>query len=83
VAAVNIIEAKLADQLVDGIKYTKDGTWYEETLFKDEIENVWLDYLVPSKAVGGVGGIHLYDGVIFDSEGVEKPFIHDLEMRAT
>jgi type III restriction enzyme len=81
-AAVNIIKAKLADQLVDGIKYTKDGTWYEETLFKDEIENVWLDYLVPSATVDGVGGTHLYDGVIFDSEGVEKPFIHDLERRA-
>lgn len=82
VAAVNIIKAKLADQLVDGIKYTKDGTWYEETLFKDEIENVWLDYLVPSEAVGGVGGTSLYDGVIFDSEGIEKPFIQELEKRA-
>jgi type III restriction enzyme len=82
VAAVNIIKARLADQLVDGIKYTRDGTWYEETLFKDEIENVWLDYLVPSESVGGVGGTHLYDGVIFDSEGVEKTFINDLEKRA-
>jgi type III restriction enzyme len=80
--AVNIMKARLADQLVDGIKYTRDGTWYEETLFKDEIENVWLDYLVPSEAVGGVGGRHLYDGVIFDSEGIEKTFIHDLEKRA-
>jgi type III restriction enzyme len=82
VAAVNIIKAKLADQLVDGIKYTKEGTWYEETLFKDEIENVWLDYVVPSEAIGGIGGTHLYDGVIFDSEGIEKPFIHALEKRA-
>jgi type III restriction enzyme len=82
VAAVNVIKAKLADQLVDGIKYTKDGTWYEETLFRDEIENVWLDYLVRSEAVGGVGGTHLYDSVTFDSETVEKPFIHELEKRA-
>jgi len=82
VAAVNIIKTKLADQLVDGIKYTKDGTWYKETLFKDEIENVWLDYLVPSEAVGGVGGTSLYDSVIFDSEGIEKPFIQELEKRA-
>ena len=43
VEAVNIVKTKLADQLVDGIKYTKGGTWYEKTLFKDEIENVWLD----------------------------------------
>jgi type III restriction enzyme len=82
VAAVNIVKAKLADQLVDGIKYARDGTWYEETLFKDEIENVWLDYLVPSEEIGGVGGTHLYDGVVFDSEGIEKPFIRDLEKRA-
>jgi type III restriction enzyme len=82
VAAVNIIKAKLADQLVDGIKYIKDGTWYEETLFRDEIENIWLDYLVRSEAVSGVGGTHLYDGAIFESEGVEKPFIHELEKRA-
>jgi type III restriction enzyme len=82
VAAVKIIKAKLADQLVDGIKYTKDGTWYSETLFKDEIENVWLDNLVSSRAVGGVGGTHLYDGVVFDSEGIEKSFVQDLEKRA-
>jgi type III restriction enzyme len=82
VTAVNIVKAKLADQLVDGIKYTKDGTWYEETLFKDEIENVWLDYLVPSETVGGAGGTHLYDGVRFDSETIEKPFIQELEKRA-
>lgn len=82
VAAVNIIKAKLADQLVDGIKYAKDGTWYEETLFKEEIENVWLDYLVPSEATNGAGGTHLYDGVTFDSESIEKPFIRDLERRA-
>jgi type III restriction enzyme len=82
VAAVNIIKAKLADQLVDRIKYTKDGTWYEETLFKDEIENVWLDYLVPSEEIDGVGGTHLYDGVTFDSASIEKPFIQDLERHA-
>ncbi len=82
VAAVNIIKAKLADQLVDGIKYTKDGSWYEETLFKEEIENVWLDYLVRSETVGDVGGTHLYDGVTFESESVEKRFIHELEKHA-
>jgi type III restriction enzyme len=82
VAAVNVIKAKLADQLVDGIKYTKDGTWYEETLFKDEIENVWLDYLVLSEEINGVGGTHPYDGAPFDSATIEKPFIQDLERHA-
>lgn len=40
------------------------------------------EYLVPSKEIDGVGGRHLYSDVIFDSEGVEKPFILDLEKRA-
>ena len=31
---------------------------------------------------GGVGGTHLYNGVIWDSESIEKPFILDLERRA-
>jgi type III restriction enzyme len=78
--AVNIIKDKLAEQLVGGIRYEKDGTWYEMTDFKDEIET-WEEYIVPSNATDGVGGTHLYDGVLFDSEGVERPFIEDLERR--
>lgn len=78
--AVGIVKAKLADQLVDGIKYEKIDEWYDQTLFKEEMENVWRDYLVPSEAVGGVGGTHLYDGVQFDSE-VEKAFAQALETR--
>jgi len=78
--AVRITKAKLADQLVDGIKYEKIDEWYDQTLFKEEIENVWRDYLVPSTEIGGVGGTHLYDGVQFESE-VEKAFAQALEMR--
>ena len=80
-AAVNIIKEKLTDQLVSGIKYEKDGEWFEMSQFLGEI-STWEDYVVRSDAVAGVGGTHLYDGVIYDSEGIEKPFIRDLEKRA-
>jgi type III restriction enzyme len=80
VAAVNIIKDKLADQLVSGIKYEKDGTWFEMTQFEDQIES-WKDLLIKSTQVGGIGGTHLYDGVPFESETVEKPFIEALEKR--
>ncbi len=80
-AAVMIIKDKLSDQLVSGIKYEKDGQWFEMSQFLEEIPT-WQDYVIPSNAVSGVGGTHLYDGVIYDSEGVEKPFIRDLEKRA-
>jgi type III restriction enzyme len=76
--AVNIIKSKLADQLVDGIKYEKIDAWYDQTLFKDEIPG-WKDYIVPSETTGGSGGTHLYDGVAYDSETVEKPFAQALE----
>lgn len=81
VTAVNIIKEKLADQLVQGIKYEQDGTWYEQTQFSDEIDT-WEDYIVRSNEVSGVGGTHLYDGVRWDSEGIEKPFAEALEKRA-
>jgi len=78
--AVGIVKSKLAEQLVDGIKYQKIDEWYDQTLFKSEIESVWADYLVPSTASGGAGGTHLYDGVQYDSE-TEKAFAEDLERR--
>ncbi len=78
--AVGVIKAKLADQLVDGIKYEKIDEWYDQTLFKEEIENVWRDYLVPSEVIAGVGGTHLYDRVQFEFE-VEKAFAQGLEKR--
>ncbi len=81
ITAVNILKAKLADQMVDGIKYEKDGTWYEQTQFADELQT-WEEYLVPSEEVGGVGGTHLYDWVKWDSETIEKPFAERLEKMA-
>ncbi len=81
VVAVNIIKDKLSEQLVTGIRYEKDGTWFEMSQFTDEI-STWEDYIVRSEEAGGVGGTHLYDGVVWDSESIEKPFILDLEKRA-
>ncbi|WP_417494468.1 DEAD/DEAH box helicase family protein [Maricaulis sp.] len=80
VKAVSILKSKLAEQMVRGIKYERDGTWYEQTQFVEEIET-WEDCIVPSAEVGGVGGTHLYNGVQWDSEGVERPFIEALEKR--
>ncbi|PWG17150.1 restriction endonuclease [Salibaculum griseiflavum] len=81
VNAVNILKSKLADQMVKGIKYEKDGTWFEQSQFAEEIQT-WEDYVVPSIETGGVGGTHIYDGVRWDSEGIEKQFVLDLEKRA-
>lgn len=81
VAAVSVLKEKLSDQLINGIKYEKDGTWYEQSQFADEIDS-WEDYLVPSNAIDGVGGTHLYDNVRWDSEGIEKPFAESLEKRS-
>ncbi|MGA3311071.1 MAG: DEAD/DEAH box helicase family protein [Xanthobacteraceae bacterium] len=79
--AVRMTKSKLADQLVDGIKYEKIDEWYDQTLFdKDEIIEAWKDYIVPSEEIGGVGGTHLWDGVPFESE-TEKAFAQDLEKR--
>ena len=78
--AVGIVKNKLADQLVEGIRYEKLDEWYEMTLFDTEIET-WADYIVPSTERNGTGGTHIYDGVPFDSETIEKPFIEALERR--
>lgn len=71
-AAVQIIKHKLAAQLVDGIQYEKDGSWYEMTQFETEIGD-WEDYLVPAERA-------LYDHVIYESE-VEKTFAEELDRR--
>jgi type III restriction enzyme len=68
--AVRLIRNKLADQLVDGIKYERINEWYEMTQFVAEIES-WQEYLVPASNA-------LYDHVIVDSE-VERQFVEDLE----
>jgi type III restriction enzyme len=70
VEAVRIVKSKLADQLVDGIRYEKIGQWYEMTQFEAEIES-WESYLEPAEK-------SLYDHVIYDSE-IEHQFAQDLE----
>ena len=72
-ALVGIIKSKLADQLVGGIKYEPDGTWYEQSQFDDLIE-AFAANVVKSEANSFSGGTHIYDGVIVDSETVERPF---------
>lgn len=78
-AAVRIVKERLADQLVDGITYERDGSWYDQTLFVDTIDS-YADRIVDSRNIDGVGGTHLYDGVEVDSD-VERSWVHELERR--
>jgi type III restriction enzyme len=71
--AVGIIKRKLADHLVNGIKYEKMNEWYEMTQLAEEISS-WEEYLVPTP------NYSLYDQVAFDS-AVEKAFVDGLEKR--
>jgi len=72
--AVRIIKAKLADMLVDGVRYEKIDAWYEATQFQAEVE-AWADYLVPAKQAS------LYDRVLFESE-IERKFVEGLDSRS-
>ena len=81
VAAVAIIKERLADQLVKGISYEKDGTWYEMSQFLDTIP-AYTDRFVSSMASGNAGGTHVYNGVPIESETVERAFAEMLEERA-
>ncbi len=80
-ALVGIIKTKLADQLVSGIKYEPDGTWYEQSQFDDLIE-AFAANVVKSEANAFAGGTHIYDGVNIDSETIERPFAEALEKDA-
>ena len=80
-ALVGIIKTKLADQLVGGIKYEPDGTWYEQSKFDDLIE-AFAANVVKSEANTFAGGTHIYDGVDIDSETIERPFAEALEKDA-
>jgi type III restriction enzyme len=72
IAAVQIIKDRIADQLIDGIRYDKINEWYEMSQLDDIIEGV-KDSLVPSER-------SVYDHVVFDSD-IEKQFVEDLEKR--
>lgn len=77
-ALVSAIKTRLSDQLVDGIKYERDGTWYEQQRFDDLIEAFEAN-VVKSVSRDGSGGTHIYDGVVVDSETIERPFAEALE----
>ncbi|MBR0698288.1 hypothetical protein JQ599_00085 [Bradyrhizobium diazoefficiens] len=77
-ALTGIIKTKLADQLVGGIKYEPDGTWYEQSQFDDLVE-AFAANVVKSEPNSIAGGTHIYDGVEVDSETVERPFAEALE----
>lgn len=68
--AVQIIKAKLMDQLVDGIQYERINEWYEMSQFSPEI-STWAEYVIPAAH-------SMYDHVIFDSE-IERQFVQGLE----
>lgn len=70
--AANVIRERLEEQLVLGIRYEKDGTWYEQSLFADQIETQSGKLIDSTKS--------LYDRFVFDSE-VEKKFAEKLESR--
>jgi type III restriction enzyme len=80
-ALMTIIKNKLADQLIDGIQYQRDGTWYEQSQF-DEFIDVFEANVVKSASNGVSGGTHLYDGVSVESDSVERPFAEALEKDA-
>jgi type III restriction enzyme len=80
-ALVGIIKTKLADQLVGGIQYERDGTWYEQTQFDDLME-AFAANVVKSEPNTYAGGTHVYDGVVVDSETIERPFAEALERDA-
>jgi restriction endonuclease len=80
-ALVGIIKTKLADQLVAGIQYERDGTWYEQSQFDGVIE-AFVANVVKSETNGLSGGTHIYDGADIDSETIERPFAEALERDA-
>jgi len=70
--AVQIIKRKLADQLVDGIRYERIDEWYEMTRFETEMD-IWEKYLEPAPH-------SIYDYVKVDSEP-ERAFVRSMEQR--
>ncbi len=70
--AVRILKDRLAHHLVEGIKYEKNGEWYDMKLLQAEIES-WEEYLVPAE-------LSIYDHVPCESK-VERDFVAGLEAR--
>ena len=72
VQVVRVLKDRLADHLVNGIKYQPISDEYQMSQIEESIES-WEEYLTPSER-------GLYDHVIFDSE-VEKAFVAGMEKR--
>jgi type III restriction enzyme len=70
--AARIIREKAIEQLVDGIQYFKDGTWYDMTEWIEEEETV-SDRVVPVDN-------SIYDHIVVQSE-TEKRFVEKLKKR--
>lgn len=83
IVLARVVKDHLQEQLVDGIAYEPVGSWYEQTLFKEELEAFKANLAESRDATGisGAGGTHLYDGVPVDSE-VERRFVDALERNA-
>lgn len=71
--AARIIREKAIEQLVAGIQYLKDGTWYDMSEWVEEEETV-SDRLVPVDN-------SIYDHIVVQSE-TEKRFVEKLKKRS-
>lgn len=65
-----VLKEKLADNLVNGIKYEKINEWYEMSRLEESLE-AWEDYTIPADR-------SVYDRIEYDSE-VERKFVEGLE----
>lgn len=76
--SVRILKEKLADHLVKGIQYEKDGTWYDmsQILDDEEIELFAKHIYEPDPAKDQA----IYDLVPCDSD-IERQFVKELEAR--
>ncbi|HLK53051.1 MAG TPA: DEAD/DEAH box helicase, partial [Candidatus Angelobacter sp.] len=62
--AARIVRAKALQQLVDGVKYFKDGTWYEMSEWVEEEETVSERLVATEKSI--------YDHIVVQSEQERK-----------
>ncbi len=70
--AARIVRQKAIEQLVSGIQYFKDGTWYEMTEWVEEEETV-SERLIPVDN-------SIYDHIVVQSEN-ERKFVEKLKKR--
>jgi type III restriction enzyme len=71
--AAKIVREKAIEQLVEGIQYFKDGTWYDMSEWVEEEETV-SDRLIPVEN-------SIYDQIVVQSD-TEKRFVEKLKRRS-